>query len=711
MAVKEESPYNATEELIRHSPRKYYRASIITSHWQLRSLISSPKQHIIYYPSGTDIIRLNTKSREREIVTTLSFSPRCLVASKDWLCCGGDHGNYTSIYVGGGNSGRDSSPRLGADADARLPLVLDPARRLSHRDSPAPLRSSSPPATTCVKKIGTEIVNCIAIWAPSGTAAAGTYTDPVAVVALNDCTVCILNLHDAETLDKLTFPDFVNRALISPDGELLIAIGDDPFLYLHKRQAKQSGKSRFESKQIVSEYEWAAIGRVQIEGQKQADRTNMRGSFAACFSKSGKYLAVGTQYGAISVYLTSSFFKEDYDPLVVTFTSSRPGHEHGAVRALEFSPSPFDLLAWTESSGRVGVADVRDLFMSRQLINIDAHGDSVERVWVTERLDDTPAIDPRLRSFRTEAASSSPTPDYLGLDFERQQLRNLTRDLADRDPPPPLSADEMELLQAHRMARRQRDAAREAQAQGSSRWGPWDGYTSAAQSANSREDSSGAGRRVSTTGLPGVLRDFVNSDRSPASFRAFIDRQNQDRQRRTQHEPRRRMSSILAASDNALDNETGGSGSGSGRTSGDTYTGLERLSLASRLPHIGVDSRVPNTGSESPNNQWAELEALYRTRFSTDPSDRTTRLRIEVEDDESREFAQRLRQPWRPLEELGYSIEISAARRERRGANVETMGCAWSEDGRILYVGAGDGIHEYHINLTGRKMVPSLVLR
>lgn len=126
--------------------------------------------------------------------------------------------------MGGGHPGRDLSRRLGADADARLPLVLDPDRRPSHRASPAPLRGSSPPAITHVKKFGTEIVNCIAIWVPPGTAAAGTYTDPVAVVALNDSTVSILNLHGAETLDKLTFPDFVNCALISPDGELLISM-------------------------------------------------------------------------------------------------------------------------------------------------------------------------------------------------------------------------------------------------------------------------------------------------------------------------------------------------------------------------------------------------------------------------------------------------------------------------------------------------------
>jgi hypothetical protein len=39
------------------------------------------------------------------------------------------------------------------------------------------------------------------------------------------------------------------------------------------------------------------------------------------------------------------------------------------------------------------------------------------------------------------------------------------------------------------------------------------------------------------------------------------------------------------------------------------------------------------------------------------------------------------------------------------------MGCCWSEDGRILYVGAEDGIYEYHVNVPGRKIFPSLVLR
>jgi hypothetical protein len=85
------------------------------------------------------------------------------------------------------------------------------------------------------------------------------------------------------------------------------------------------------------------------------------------------------------------------------------------------------------------------------------------------------------------------------------------------------------------------------------------------------------------------------------------------------------------------------------------------------------------TGSDSPNNPWAEIDALYRSRFPDDPPlDRSSRLRIELEDDDRRDFAHRLRQPWRPLSELN-----QITNRLRPGSN-ETMGCTWSEDGRIL---------------------------
>jgi WD40 repeat protein len=668
----------------------------------LRSLISSPEPHIVYYPSGNDVVALNTETHEREIITTLPFPPRCLTASKDWVCIGGEQGNYTAVSL----NQRKGTPYLSAslelDADARLPLDLD--HRTFVRESTAALhRSRAPvrPITAKAIRVGTEIVNCVTLWYPTKDATEKAYQVPVAVVSNNDCTVSILNLENSEVLQQLTMPDYVNRSVISPNGALLATISDDPFLYIHERQKKQkSKKDRWTpSPDSNSEYEWALLCRIQLEGQRPAEKSEMRGSFAVCFSKSGKYLAVATQYGVISVFDVETI--TDTESLVAVFTTSRPstGTEPlfhltevmsevssqmltydaerdcgGAVRAMEFSPGLFDLLAWTESTGRVGVADVRTLFFSRQLLMIDHNSDAVERIHITERAGD-PVIDPRLRSFRTESPSSSTTPDYLGLDFERRQLRHLTREMLDRHQAP-LTAEELEVLQAHRIARRQRDAAnaaREALAEASSlsRW--------AATTSGEGND-----RRMSSAGLPAALREFVNPDRTgTASFRSFINERNQDRERRSQlqQEPRRRGSVMLAAAESAIERET--LGSSGARNGNDAASSFERLTLTPRQA----------TESDSPNNPWAEIDALYRSRFQGDPPpERSTRLRIELEDEDRRDFAHRLRQPWRPLDD---NSQINPTAQERQvlstvtsvttsSGSVETMGCCWSDDGRIL---------------------------
>ena len=602
------------------------------------------------------------------------------------------------MNLGDGKTTPDFSLGLDADPDARLPLDLDPSRRSNPRNTPSGMRrapSSRYPLLASVKKIGTEIVNCITLWFPTEATSDCTYNTPVAVVANNDCTVSILNLEDdSETLEKLTFPDFVNRSVMSPNGELLVTICDDPFLYIHQRTQKpEAVKGRVGSKQ---EYEWTLWGRIQLIGQRQADKSNMRGSFAASFSTSGKYLAVATQYGMISVFDTESLTEQGVDPLVI-FTTSRPGRECGAVRSMEFSPEPFDLLAWTESSGRIGFADVRNLFLSRQLVMVDSRADGVERIAVAERPSE-PVIDPRLRGFRTESpSSSSTTPDYLGLDFDRRQLSHLSRELSDRHHSP-VTAEELEILSAHQIARRQRDAAAAA---GPSTWG-------SVVTRQNGEGSSSSDRRISTVGstasYPAALREFINPDRTAAaSFRSFINERNQERDRRLQQQPRRRSSIILAAAEQSIERET--LGPSTTRSNNEPSTSLERLTL------------TPPRLLDSPSNPWSDLDALSRSRLLTElPVDRSARLRVELEDDDRRDFAHRLRQPWRPIDELnsiglGSRDESTILRGVLRSGPLETMGCCWSPNGRILYVGAEDGIHEFHVNISGRKKFPSLVFR
>lgn len=236
------------------------------------------------------------------------------------------------------------------------------------------------------------------------------------------------------------------------------------------------------------------------------------------------------------------------------------------------------------------------------------------------------------------------------------------------------------MLQAHRIARRQRDAAnatreaREALAEASAtlRLGSWaDGprSTSATSTADT-EANDNSDRRISTAGLPAALREFVNpTDRTAASIRTFINERNRENERRN------RSSMILAAAENAIEQET--LGSSASRNNNETPSGLERLTL--------TPPRLQAFGSDSPNNPWAEIDALYRSRYPDPPLDRTTRLRIEIENEDRRDFAHRLRQPWRPLDDHSESAD----RRENDLRDVsihadETMGCSWSEDGRIL---------------------------
>ncbi|KAG9230792.1 hypothetical protein BJ875DRAFT_471239 [Amylocarpus encephaloides] len=703
MRFKTASLYHATEDLILPSPRRFYHALIKKSHCQLRSLIASPHQGLVYYPSGLEIFQLNTTTGEREIITTLSFLPKCLSASKEWLCCGGDNGNYVAIGLDE-QKRRVGSTTSDRDPDSRLPLDLNPStrslprERLSDTEALGTSRSSRGHLSAKTARIGEELVNCIEIWSPNHTAEVA-YNVPVAILSNNDHTVSIVDIAESEALDVLTIPDCVNRSFISPDGVLLASICDDPFLYIHERKPKPSAERNDENSTSRKDHEWVLQRKITLEGQKQVDKSEMRGSFAACFSLSGKYLAVASQCGAISIYETSTIVDENVDSLLRVFTSSTPDlGKTGPVQDMAFSPGPFDLLAWTEAGGRMCVADMRDVGISRQLIKIDAESKGIEKVTVLERATDN-VIDPRLRSFRADPPpGNGTTPNYLGQELERRQLRHfLSREMLDRHQAP-LTTEELEILQAHRIARRQRDAvnAPSPDTSPAARFGHWiEGPRSSSSNTLSRTRS--VERRIPRD-LPPALREFVNPDRSTTSIRSYINDRNHDRERRTQLELEPRQPNLiqLAAAESA--NESGHS----------TPSGTDLATMAGLLRST--------IGTDSLNNQWGEYDSLYRPRFPVDPPiDITTRARVR-EDEDRRDFANRLREPWRPLDDHS---QISVVVRDdnimilasSRLGSPDTVGCTWSEDGRILYIGAEDGIHEYHVNIAARKVFPSLVLR
>lgn len=172
---------------------------------------------MVYFASKKNIYALFPKTKEREIITTLSFDPTCLIVANGWLCCGGHNGNYAAISLKDRRAEDDFSLNLDPDPTGRSSQDMDATRRSILRDTVSilrRLRGADCPIRANVKKIGMEgndkddaINNAITLWFPPELPSIRAHKKPVAVVSNNDKSVYILNLEDSEVVQRLTYPD------------------------------------------------------------------------------------------------------------------------------------------------------------------------------------------------------------------------------------------------------------------------------------------------------------------------------------------------------------------------------------------------------------------------------------------------------------------------------------------------------------------------
>lgn len=627
-------------------------------HWQLRSLVSAEKPNILYFPAGGEsnphIQRLNTTSCETETLKLLPFQPRCLVARNGWVCCGGEHGEFTAIRLDDEEDSSDLDLRLALGSDTRPPPDDDSSRLEDSIFSILAGSRSNKSVAAKSKKFGKDRVNCITLWFPPSLAEPcdGAYTKPIAVLSNNDKTVSLVSLHNQDRLDQVPYPDCVNRAVVSPDGRLLIAISDDPYLYVHERCEKQGTSTRA--------FEWRARNRIHLKSQRTADRSDNRGSFAACFSSTGAYLAVGTQYGMISIFDTGSLVESDVDSVLTSFTSSRPDSELGAVRDMAFAPGPIDLLAWTEDRGRVGVADLRSNFFSRQILELDKT-DTYDHIAVI----DTSSIDPRLLDRRSDRSDRNDNLASLasGLDLSteaRQSSRSEAIASIERYNHP-LTTDEtmvLEALQDHGRRRAQRTAAQTGAAprfpyiegSGRSTTGADSPRARDSDSPRARDRSASVSRAVNE--IMGNLRDQRERLRdSQERLRVAVRDESDAERRRPVVPPQHRRAGVLGATATSADNDTQSS-----------WRTLSRL-VANNPTAFGG---------------WVDLEVLHNFTF-----DGQDGLPSATENDtRRRDRAAYLR---RDLDENPYRRSPGAyTSRDPRPDPHDTAGLSWSEDGRTL---------------------------
>ncbi|KAJ2903478.1 uncharacterized protein MKZ38_009877 [Zalerion maritima] len=703
MAVKDENIYHPTNFLILARPRNHYRVHVVPIHWQLRSIITSGKGRFVYFPGGNSkrkIIKLDTKTREYETLRVLQFSPRCLVSKNGWLCCGGETGEFVAIRLDS-TPDNNQNPASSSPSSASSPTLfgLDSRSPLSEPLSPTQstedalrsiMRTIYAPSQSC----GKDRVNCITMWFPDGESTKDcAYQEPVAVLSNNDKNVTFATLNEGEstTLDTVIYPDCVNRAVISPDGSLCAVICDDPFLYIHERTKKQGRDGG---------YEWVQRTKVHLKSQRLEDKSDNRGSFAVCFSNTGRYLAVGTQYGIISIFDTAALLEPDADPLLTDFGSSRPNSDAGAVREMAFCPGPFDLLAWTEDRGHVGIADIRRNYVSRQILHLDKkddfdHFDITDKQQLTDsHVGSRPAdllaaaegadshflraVGERQSSSNTSTSAStsnsqthtSSVPPDGPVDTPRTSVsRDMESEI--RRYNAPLSREETMVLDAMReinRRRREADTADRSTAQASS-------STSTSNTRPPRERSASVTRnnaapesrlvRDILAEATNTWRDFVPS----AGPHRLRERYLADTLRRGVLPPRRTV---------RLGETSNGSGAGG--------------------PSRTTGAPPPRLGQRS---AWADLEALYN-------------LGAEREETESRRDRDLLLRPgMSPYSSImrDYDGGRATHARSTHSTDDETAGMSWSEDGRVLFVGTEDGIYEFHVNVAGRKLFPSITMR
>lgn len=646
--------------------------------------------------------KLDTAAHESEVVKLLLFAPRCLVARNGWICCGGENGEFVAFQTNENIEGSDrnrgdnitSDPSLsyirnyvenggprsdmldafrdhmhGLSAEDRLQLALDTASddavdsmpALIPTDSRADASANSKNLVARSKTFGKDRVNCITLWFPPGTKDrrfSGVYSQPVAVLANNDKHVTIVGLEEQEAVDELLCADLVNRALISPDGRLLVAICDDPYLYVHERVPKEASDRGLFSRKDVLDFEWKLCAKVHLKSQRKDDRSDQRGSFAACFSNTGRYLAVGTQYGVISIFETAAFFEPGSEPLITTFTSSRPKEDVGAIRDMAFCPGPFDILAWTEHRGRVGVADIRNNYVSRQILDLDNY-DDYDQIMITER----GSIDPRLleRNDRGELALADPG--------EGASRRSARRSAA-TDYHAPLSPEETMILEALSEQRRRRDQAASRN-------------NAAGARLIERLQNRAASRDAS------IYREMRNNNNRVSDLMdAQRDRLREQSERLREQSERLRARRLANAEVNAP------------RDAAPLPSSVERAANVVAALRALRNQVAPSPQATEPtrpshvDNIATNLENLYQN--ATDPSGSGPSSEAEHNTERTRDY---LASVWstilrhRDQEADTVTGRIQRARvAERMELNVnrinhehdDTAGLAWSEDGRIL---------------------------
>lgn len=394
--------------------RAFADASVASRHWQLRHYISNPEPDRLYYASGREVYCLFTSTRKRKHIATLPFEARCTSSGYGWICVGGeDEGHFAAVKVDG------SGPRT-SEVDERLDIGGAWASGSALGGSSTTRRGAS----VKVERIGEEIVNSISIHRIQDEDA--HLDDIVAVLTNNDKTVRVYSLPQRLETCVLDLPFAMNHATISPDGTMLVAVGDVNQAYFFRREIKGTPPQipKPHNRLTSGNLEWKLTNVVSLH--VTANDSTM-GYFTTAWSPSGHLVALGSEGGYITVFDVDALVDpemEDEDAIVAVIPGSRPDipQPHpGAVRSMLFSPDPWDLLIWAEDQGRVCIGDLRTGLKRKQVVSLDPNEEGLTKI----DFDNIPMDEPNIPH-----ESATRNLDQLELDFLRRYRQSQDNETA-----------------------------------------------------------------------------------------------------------------------------------------------------------------------------------------------------------------------------------------------------------------------------------------
>ncbi len=403
----------------------------------------------------------------------------------------------------------------------------------------------------------------------------------------------------------------MNHASMSPDGKLLLAVGDEARAFFCKRT--QLPRATVDGELYFAKYQWQEIAEPKLSLADQEDDA----SFTTAFSPSGHICAVASQSGTITIFDTGSIERDmDTDEAVIGVLKSSRAAMYptwvGAVRSMSFSPAPWDLLAWAEDQGRVCVVDLRNSFHSRQTIEINATSSDINRAEVEEQ-DFTSEqrqleIERRFIERHREAleaqdnlAAVSGTVDYLELAAERRRIEREALDALSRESPHSLTEGERQMVDSIGLRR-----------QPGTNSNPLDVNTIAPISVRYAQNWSG---------LPSPPPSSNAQSRSTASIHEFMRQRNWERSRANEltYQPRRRSSVVISNSNSNSNNNSPYLSSGLAPIGTATPT----LSASpSRIPSSTAETSIPHF---DPSDPWQTISDAMGA--SNMPPDAIARIR------------------------------------------------------------------------------------